>query len=94
MNNTDRRTLSLRPRQRLGELARKAGCQLFSVGDIERLAGVNTSSEQERRNLWGQFRHLYSGPTQVCIDTVMDYCADIAIRRIEAGELCLVETRG
>lgn len=94
MKSTHGRKSSLRPRQRLGELARKAGCQLFSVGDIERLAGVNTSSERERGELWGQFRHLYSGPTQVCIDTVMDYCSDIAIRRIEAGELCLVETRG
>jgi hypothetical protein len=79
-------------RTKLAELAREAGCLLCSVGDIERLAGINTNSEQERHDLWFQFQHLFSGPSERLFDVVMDHCAAIVLRRIDAGELSLVKT--
>jgi len=82
-----------RPRHSLDELARDVGCTLGSVGEIEQLAGVNIQSEVERHELWWQFRHLFIGPSQKVFDAVMDHCAEIALRRIRAGELCLVATR-
>lgn len=82
-----------RPRHKLADIARQVGCNLGSLGDIEQLAGVNIQSETERRELWFQFRHLFNAPTQQLFDAVMDYCSAIALRRIEAGELSLVETR-
>jgi len=81
-----KRSTPQRPRHRLDELARQAGICLSSIGDVEQLAGIT-----ERQALWGQFRHLYGAPTQVLIDAVMDHCSEIALRRITAGELCLVK---
>ncbi|OJW46182.1 MAG: hypothetical protein BGO63_03690 [Candidatus Accumulibacter sp. 66-26] len=83
----------LRPRLLLKDKALQVGCRLGSLGDIEQLAGVNIQSEEERRKLWWQFHHLFNGPSQELFDAVMDHCAEIALRRIKAGELCLVETR-
>lgn len=54
---------------------------------------MNIQSEDERRELWFQFRHLFNAPTQQLFDAVMDHCSAIALRRISAGELSLVETR-
>lgn len=82
-----------RPRHKLDALARQVGCRLGSVGDVEQLAGVNIQSENERRELWFQFRHLFNAPTQQMLDAVMDHCSAIALRRISAGELSLIETR-
>ena len=87
------RQSSKRPRERLNELARKVGCHLGTVGDIERLAGINTQSSSERKVLWDQFQHLISGPTQAWVDAVMDHCSAIAIQRINAGQLSLIRTR-
>lgn len=81
-------TKAERPRVTLGRMAHEAGCFLTSIGDIERLAGIDTYDEAARKSLWDGFRHLYAGPSQVLIDAVMDHCAAIAIRRINAGELC------
>lgn len=81
-----------RPRQQLDQMAAQVGCRLASIGDIEQLAGIDVTSEDERRVLWPQFRHLFRAPTQQLFDAVMDHCALIAIRRINAGELCLVKT--
>lgn len=77
-------------RMKLRELARVAGCHLSSIGDVERLAGINTCSEKERHDLWFKFQHLFKAPTEELFDAVMDHCAKIALRRIEAGELCLI----
>lgn len=84
---------ALRPRHILDQRARAVGCSLTSIGDVEQLAGVNVNSETERRALWEQFRHLFGAPTQDLFDAVMDHCAAIALRRLEAGELSLVPTR-
>jgi len=73
-------------------MARQAGCSLGSLGDIEQLAGVNIQSDDERRELWGKFHHLFLAPTQELVDAVMNHCAAIALRRIQAGELCLIKT--
>lgn len=81
-----------RPRHALKALASQAGCQLTTLGDTEQLAGVDVSSPAARRELWDRFRHLYHSPTQVLVDAVMDHCSAIALRRIKAGELCLVRT--
>ena len=83
----------LRPRLVLKDKALQAGCRLGSLGDIEQLAGVNIQSEAERHELWWQFHRLFNGPSQDLLDAVMDHCAEIALRRIQAGELCLVKTR-
>lgn len=82
-----------RPRQKLGRLARERGCVLSSLGDVEQLAGIDIRSQEERTRLWNGFRHLYTGPTQVLFDAVMDHCASVALEKLERGELCLVETR-
>ena len=85
--------IAVRPREVLGKLARESGTALHSIGDVERLAGINTQSESERRALWDKFKHLYAGPAQVLIDAVMDHCAAIALQRIAGGELSLVRMR-
>lgn len=76
----------------LDDAARQIGCRLGTLGDVEQLAGLNIQSEAERRDLWNQFRHLFSGPTQNLLDAVMDHCSAIALTRITKGELCLVRT--
>jgi len=81
---------SLRPRKVLEKMAQNIGCHLSSIGDIERLAGINTNSVAERKALWDRFRDLYSGPSQALIDAVMDHCSVIALKRIKAGEISLV----
>lgn len=82
-----------RPRDLLADRARAVGGWLSSLGDFEQLAGVDISSEDERRRLWDQFRHLYTGPTQVLFDAVMDHCAAIALERLDRGEMCLIGIR-
>jgi len=81
---------ALPPRQALRATARATGCNLSTVGDVERLAGV--CSEDERVALWESFRHLREGPVQTYIDAVMDHCSEIALRRIGCGELSLVRS--
>lgn len=82
----------MHPREILSAMASKVGCNLGTIGDIERLAGVNTCCEAERRALWNQFKHLFDGPSQALVDAVMDHCSAIAIKRINAGVLSLVRT--
>lgn len=82
-----------RPSKTLDGMARRVGCRLVSIGDVEQLAGVDIRSAVERSALWNRFGHLFSGPTQILFDAVMDHCAVIAIGRIQAGELCLVKTK-
>jgi len=84
------RLKTTRPTETLRRLGRWA---CGSVGQLEALAGVNVQNEDERRALWGQFAHLYSGDKRVLLDTVMDHCAAIALRRINRGELCLLPSR-
>lgn len=89
------KTITVKPlshRARLDTIARQEQCGLTSIGDIERLAGINTNSAVERQALWNGFRHLFNGPVQALFDAVMDHCAAIALRRIEAGELSLVKS--
>lgn len=80
---------ALRPTQQLNAVAG----HFLTIGDYERLAGINTCSHRERTVLWNEFRHLYSGPPQRLVDAVMERCAEIALRRIAAGELVLLATR-
>jgi hypothetical protein len=88
-----KRAKSVTPRVQLKALAHGIGCQLNTVGDIERLAGVNTNSLADRSALWNQFRSLYEGPAEILIDAVMDHCSALALARIAAGEVCLVPSR-
>lgn len=83
----------VRPSQVLNNKARQVGCVLGSLGDTEQLAGIDVRSVPERKALWDGFSHLYRGPTQVLFDAVMDHCAEIALAKIERGELCLLPTR-
>ena len=83
----------VRPRQLLEIRARHAGCHLSSLGDLEQLAGVDVRSPTERKALWDPFRHLWQGPTQVCIDAVMEHCAVLIIQRLDAGQLSLLPNR-
>lgn len=82
--------LSTRPRDQLVALARAVGSNLSSIGEFEALAGIDLQCAAERSALWWQFRHLFTGPSQVLIDAVVDCCAGIALQRIAAGELALV----
>lgn len=75
----------------LRDLQHRLARPCTSIGDYEQLAGVNTESEEERRALWSEFRHLYTAPTQVLFDAVCGHCAAVALERVERGELCLIE---
>lgn len=75
-------------------LQRLCGGRLGSLGDFERLAGIDTCNAQERIQLWSQFRPLYAlsfqGSHQPLFDAVTNYCATVAMQRVERGELCLL----
>ena len=60
-----------------------------SIGDFERLAGVNTRNHAERVALWDKFKHLYATPGNAAMDAVMAECRRVAARRVNAGELTL-----
>lgn len=79
-----------RPSETLRRLGGWAG---GSIGQAESLAGVDVQSEAERKALWDQFKHLYSGDSQVLIDAVVDHCAAITLGRVHRGELSLLATR-
>ncbi|QPS78368.1 MULTISPECIES: hypothetical protein [Delftia] len=79
-----------RPSETLRRLGGWAG---GSLGQAESLAGINVQSEAERKVLWDQFKHLFSGDAQVLIDTVVDHCAAITLGRVNRGELSLLPAR-
>ena len=60
-----------------------------SIGDFERLAGVNTCNHAERVALWDKFKHLFATPGNAAMDAVMAECRRVAARRVNAGELTL-----
>lgn len=74
-------------------LRRLGGWVGGTIGQTEALAGINVQSEAERNALWGQFKHLYSGDSQVLIDAVMDHCAATTLRRVKRGELSILPAR-
>lgn len=84
-------TLQAQPKQQLNAMC---GRRLSSLGDYERLAGVDTCNDGERRALWDQFRHLnaasIAGDHQPLFDAVTNHCARIALDRIARGELSLL----
>lgn len=84
------RKTKTRPSETLRRLGGWAG---GSIGQAESLAGINVQSETERKELWDQFKHLFSGDTQVLIDAVVDHCAAITLGRVKRGELSLLPTR-
>ena len=79
-----------RPSETLRRLGGWAG---GSIGQAESLAGINVQSEAERKALWDQFEHLFSGDSQVLIDAVVDHCAAITLGRVKRGELSLLPSR-
>lgn len=70
------------------------GRRLSSLGDFERLAGVDTCNDAERSALWAQFSHLnaasIAGDHQPLFDAVTNHCARIALERLARGELTLL----
>lgn len=94
MTVTQHKKRPLKASKRPAEVLRRLGQWCGgSIGQTEALAGVNIQSESERRELWAQFAHLSFGDTQLLIDAVMDHCAEIALGRIERGEICLLPAR-
>ncbi len=84
----------IKPQQRpLETLKKLSGHYGGSVGQWEQLAGINIQSDAERTALWNKFRHLFGGDSQTLTNAVMDHVAEIAIKRVKAGELCLVPAR-
>lgn len=71
-------------------LRRLGGWAGGAIGQAEALAGINVQSEADRKALWDQFRHLYSGDPQIVADAVVDHCAAITLERIQRGELSLL----
>lgn len=66
-----------------------------SIGDTERLAGINIFDRRERVALWDQFRHLRSDrlpgePSDPQCAAVMLECRKRAARMVNAGQMCLV----
>lgn len=90
---SDKQAVQSRARNRLNKVAILAGCRLSSIGDIERLAGIDTCSAHERRALWNQFKHLFNGSSQTLVNAVMDHCSVIALRRLSASKFCLLPTK-
>lgn len=84
------RDTKIRPAETLRRLGGWAG---GSIGQAEALAGINVQSHAERKALWEQFSALFSGPSQVLFDAVMDHCAEITLGRIKRGELSLLPPR-
>ncbi len=74
-------------------LRRLGGWVGGSIGQAESLAGINVQSEAERIALWNQFKHLFAGDSQTLIDSVVDHCAAITLRRVKRGELSLLTGR-
>lgn len=88
-HNTSRQTAAQRPNEVLkSALGARTG---YSVGDFELLAGIDTCNDAERQELWRRFRHLFVGDVQTLFDAVCDHCASIALARVNAGELCLLQ---
>ena len=79
-----------RPSETLRRLGGWAG---GSIGQAESLAGINVQSDVERKALWGQFKHLFSGDSKTMVDAVVDHCANITLKRVQCGELSLLPTR-
>lgn len=82
-----RRRRILTARARLDVLLRGAS---MSIGDMELLAGVDISNPAQRQALWSQFRHLFSEEPMLVLGAVMEHCSQVALQRIERGELCLI----
>lgn len=80
----------LRPSEKLRQMHGWPG---GSIGQAEALAGINVQSESERKALWDQFKHLFSGDSQTLIDAVVDHCAIITMGRLARGELCILPAR-
>lgn len=74
-------------------LRRQGGWTGGSIGQAESLAGINVQSDAERRALWDQFKHLFSGDSQTLINAVVDHCSAITLRKIQRGELSLLPFR-
>lgn len=88
MTTTTKRTAKAeRPMDRLKKLS---GVYSGSIGQWEALAGINVQSQSERKALWDQFRDLFNGDAQTLTDAVMDHCAQITLKRIKRGEMCLL----
>lgn len=67
-----------------------------SVGDTERLAGIDTSDRSDRMRAWGKFQHLrqerFHGERQdPCCAAAMRECHKIAARMVNAGQMSLVK---
>jgi hypothetical protein len=67
----------------------------ITIGDTERLAGINTFDLTERIAVWDKFRHLRSDRLQgeqsdPCCIAVMRECRRIAARMVNSGTMCLV----
>ncbi|CAN7618035.1 hypothetical protein LJR189_004625 [Acidovorax delafieldii] len=74
-------------------LRRMGGWSGGSIGQAEALAGINVQSDTERKALWDQFKHLFTGDSQTLINVVVDHCATITLDRIRRGELSLLPNR-
>lgn len=66
-----------------------------TVGDTERLAGINVFNRSERCAVWDKFLHLRDDrlpgePTDPRCAAVMRECRAIAARMVNAGQMCLV----
>lgn len=66
-----------------------------SIGDTERLGGINIFDRSERVAVWDQFRNLRSDrmpgePSDPQCAAVMRECRKRAARMVNAGQMCLV----
>lgn len=69
-----------------------------SIGDTERLAGINTFNRAERLQVWDKFKNLRSDrlpgeTTDPRCAAVMRECRKIAARMVNSGRMSLVNVR-
>ena len=77
-------------RQAMELMWTSAGLGGSSVGELEQLAGIDTSSHAERWTLWESFSAKHTGQLEAMVADVMEECAVRTIERIARGDLAIV----
>jgi len=65
-----------------------------TIGDIERIAGIDTTNRAERIMVWEKFKHLRSirqpgERTDPQCAAVMRECKKMTAKQVNSGRLCL-----
>lgn len=79
-----------RAREVLNRLMLSAGVESSSVGELEQLAGIDTSSHAERWAVWEKFSERFEGDLQAMVAAVMEECSVRTLHRLADGAMSIV----